>query len=334
MAEVSKAADALYNKTMFRLAHLSDVHLGPLPEISYRELASKRVVGYVNWQRNRRKLLHDGVIGTILDDIKANNPDHMAITGDLVNLALDAEVDLARMWLEAVGPGQDVSVVPGNHDAYVPGAFDKICRAWQAYMRSDEQTGPVNREAFPYLRVRGNVALIGVTSSRATAPFMATGFFRSGQAKRLTAILDEAGKRGLFRIVMIHHPPVRDAVAAHKRLFGIGRFQRVIRKAGAELVLHGHSHLPSLYQIKGQSGQVPVVGVAATGQAFGGSKPPAQWNLLEVGGEPGKWALRLTRRGLTGVSTPVGILSSAMLIGDESGLDEAPLEAEPVKSEA
>lgn len=330
---VPNCDDGHYNKAMFRLAHLSDVHLGPLPEISYRELASKRVVGYVNWQRNRRKLLHDGVMGTIIDDMRAKQPDHIAVTGDLVNLALDAEVELAKMWLEAIGPGDDVSVVPGNHDAYVPGAFDKICRSWQAYMRSDNQTAPVNREAFPYLRVRGNVALIGVTSSRATAPFMATGFFRAGQAKRLAAILDETGKRGLFRIVMIHHPPVRDAVAAHKRLFGIGRFQRVIRKAGAELVLHGHSHLPSLYQIKGQTGQVPVVGVAATGQAFGGSKPPAQWNLLEVGGSQGKWALRLTRRGLTGVSTPVGELSSAMLIGEEADLNEE-LEPEALKSEA
>ncbi|RVC83466.1 metallophosphoesterase, partial [Mesorhizobium sp. M4A.F.Ca.ET.022.05.2.1] len=44
---------------MFRLAHISDVHLGPLPGVTYRELASKRVVGYVNWQRNRRRHMHD-----------------------------------------------------------------------------------------------------------------------------------------------------------------------------------------------------------------------------------------------------------------------------------
>jgi 3',5'-cyclic AMP phosphodiesterase CpdA len=324
-----------YNEPMFRLAHISDVHLGPLPEVSYRELVSKRVVGYVNWQRNRRKYLHDGVIGSILDDIKANRPDHLAVTGDLVNLALDAEVELARLWLEAVGPGADVSVVPGNHDAYVPGAFDKACRSWHAYMSSDEHNGPVNRETFPYLRVRGNVALIGVTSSRATAPFMATGFFRAGQAQRLARILGETGRRGLFRIVMIHHPPVRDAVPTHKRLFGIGRFQRVIRRVGAELILHGHSHLPSLYQIKGHSGHVPVVGVAATGQAVGGSKPAAQWNLLEIGGSQGNWSLRLTRRGLTGIATPVGTISSSMLLGDEAALAadlEQALEPEAVQS--
>ena len=41
--------------------------------------------------------------------------------------------------------------------------------------------GPVDRHSFPYLRVRGGVALIGATSARATAPFMANGFFRSGR---------------------------------------------------------------------------------------------------------------------------------------------------------
>jgi len=303
---------------MFRLAHISDLHLGPLPAVSYRELASKRVVGYVNWQRNRRKVLHDGIAGLIVTDMKNHHVDHIAITGDLVNLALDGEIEMARIWLEALGPGHDVSVVPGNHDAYVPGAFDKACRAWRGYMCSDGHEGHVNRDSFPYLRVRGNVALIGVTSARATAPFMATGFFRSGQAQRLGLILDEAEKRGLFRIVMIHHPPVRDAVPQHKRLFGIRRFQRVVRQHGAELVLHGHSHLPSLFHIAGQKAQVPVVGVAATGQAPGGHAPPAQWNLIEVAGQPDNWAARLTRRGLTGHSMPPSGLATLDILGDFS----------------
>jgi len=303
---------------MFRLAHISDVHLGPLPDVSYRELASKRVVGYVNWQRNRRKVLHDGIAGLIVGDIRANQVDHITVTGDLVNLALDGEIEMAKIWLEALGSGQDVSVVPGNHDAYVPGAFDKTCRAWHAYMSSDDHAGHVNRETFPYLRVRGNVALIGVTSARATAPFMATGFFRPGQAERLARVLDEAKKRGLFRIVMIHHPPVRDAVPQHKRLFGIRRFQRIVRQHGAELVLHGHSHQPSLFHIDGPKAPVPVVGVAATGQAPGGHSPAAQWNMIEIAGEPGQWAARLSRRGLTGLSMPPSLLSTVDLVGDLS----------------
>jgi 3',5'-cyclic AMP phosphodiesterase CpdA len=289
---------------MFRLAHMSDVHLGPLPDVSYRDLASKRVVGYINWQRNRRRHMHDAVIDTIVADMKAQAPDHVAVTGDLVNLALDGEIEMARLWLEMLGPAQDVSVVPGNHDAYVPGAFGKVCRSWAPWMNGDGVNHPIDRNSFPYLRVRGNVALIGVSTARATAPFMANGFFREGQAKRLAKLLAETGKRGLFRVVMIHHPPVRAAVSQHKRLFGIRRFQKIVARHGAELVLHGHSHEPSLYFIGGGEGRIPVVGVAAAGQSPGGSHPAAQYNLIDIGGEAGKWRISLTRRGLTGPSIP------------------------------
>ncbi|MGD9914334.1 MAG: metallophosphoesterase [Rhizobiaceae bacterium] len=300
---------------MFRLAHLSDIHIGPLPDVELYQLVSKRAIGYVNWHRNRRHLLHDNVLASIVADMHAAAPDHVAVTGDLVNLALDAEIEAARLWLQAVGAPHDVSVVPGNHDAYVPGAFDKACRSWGQWMSADGQNVPVGRKTFPYLRVRGNVAIIGCTSARATAPFMATGFFREGQGERLGRILEETAKRGLFRVVMIHHPPVRNAVSQHKRLFGIRRFQNLIRWHGAELVLHGHSHLPSLHWIEGPEGcNVPVVGVAAAGQAAGGSKPAAQYNLIEIGGKVERWTVRLTRRGLTGAAIPPKELSSVELL--------------------
>ena len=295
---------------MFRLAHISDVHMGPLPAVTYRELASKRVTGYVNWQRNRRHFLHDGILDTIVTDLKAAQPDHIAVTGDLVNLALNGEIELARLWLETLGNPRDVSVVPGNHDAYVPGAFDKICHSWAPWMRGDRQTAPVGRHAFPYMRVRGPVALIGVSTARATAPFMANGFFREGQAHRLGGLLDAAAGQGLFRVVMIHHPPVRSAVAQHKRLYGIARFQQVINRHGAELVVHGHSHLPSLFWIGTAEKPVPVVGVAAAGQGVGGRNPAAQYNLFDIGGEPGAWELHLSRHGLTGPAMPPAQLMS------------------------
>ncbi len=301
---------------MFRLAHISDAHLGPLPDVTYRDLASKRMVGYVNWQRNRRHIMHDGVLGAITDDIKAHGPDHLTITGDLVNLALDAEIELARLWLESLGSPQDVSVVPGNHDAYVPGAFDKVCRFWGPWMTGDGLFAPIDRHGFPYMRVRDKVALIGVSTARATAPFMANGFFREDQSRRLGVLLDKARERGLFRLVMIHHPPVRGAVAQHKRLFGIGNFQKTVARHGADLVIHGHSHEPTLHWIGRRTHhKIPVVGVAAAGQATGGSHPAAQWNLLEISGEPEAWSVRLTRRGLSGPTMPVGELARTDLIG-------------------
>lgn len=295
---------------MFRLAHLSDIHLGPLPGVTYRQLASKRITGYINWQRNRRRNLHEGVTERLLSDMASFEPDHVAITGDLVNLALDAELEMAQLWLESLGPSHGVSVVPGNHDAYVPGALARACRTWGKWMRADMAPAITTRHGFPYLQRRGPLAVIGVSSAVATAPFMASGSFSSEQARGLAELLEKAGAENLFRVIMIHHPPVRGATATHKRLYGIRRFQKVLRKAGAELVIHGHTHLATTHWIAGNDGRVPVVGVAAAGQGPGSSKPAAQYNLFDIDGKPGAWRLTLQRRGLKGEAIdPVTIAS-------------------------
>ena len=304
---------------MFTLAHLSDVHLGPLPEVSYRDLVSKRITGYINWHRTRRDSFHDGVIGALVADMEASSPDHVALTGDLVNLALDKEIAGARDWLKDLPFGPDhVSVIPGNHDAYVPGALDKACRAWAPWMTGDGMRHGANRGSFPYLRVRDNVAFIGLSSARATAPFVAAGFFEHGQAARVAEFLDETGKRGLFRVVMIHHPPVRGATGNHKRLFGIGRFQRMIAKHGAELVLHGHTHLATTSWIASPAGAhtVPVVGVPAGGQSHEEGRTPAQYNLFHIEGTAGEWLVKLTRRGITGREMHVDTVKRERLYGE------------------
>src|SRR5690606_28335420 len=115
---------------MFRLAHISDVHLGPLPALTFLELFSKRITGFVNWHRNRRRHLFTNTLDVVLDDIERQAPDHLAITGDLVNLASSLEIAAVRRWLPEAGPPEDVSLVPGNHDAYVRGAYEKATRAW------------------------------------------------------------------------------------------------------------------------------------------------------------------------------------------------------------
>ena len=108
---------------MFKLAHISDVHLGPLPRLSIHELFSKRITGFVNWHRNRRKHLFGSTLDLLLDDIRSHKADHLAVTGDLVNLASGIEIRAAAAWLRELGDPAATSVVPGNHDAYVPGSY-------------------------------------------------------------------------------------------------------------------------------------------------------------------------------------------------------------------
>ncbi|MCP4318759.1 MAG: metallophosphoesterase [Hyphomicrobiales bacterium] len=299
---------------MFRLAHISDIHLGPLPRLTPRELASKRITGYVNWHRNRRKRLFGNILESLLNDIKTAAPDHLAITGDLVNLAARAEIEMAAGWLAETGDPDFVSVVPGNHDAYVPGAFKLLCNAWQPFMLGDEH--PVSASGdnlFPYLRKRGNVALIGVSTASATLPFMASGIFDRHQARLLRQILDQTAKDGLFRVIMIHHPPVRGATRPYKRMLGIRRFGRVLKDHGTELILHGHTHLDTLHRLDGKTGPVPVVGVPSASEGRGGKKPPSGYNIITIDGAAGAWRCQLDRHDLDQKGEKFKLLSSETL---------------------
>ncbi len=121
----------------FTLAHLSDPHLPPLPAARLRDLAGKRALGYLNWTRNRHKYHRREVLDALVADMHAQRPDHIAVTGDLVNLALEAEFTPAQAWLESVGTPQRVTVVPGNHDAYVRATRHHFTGAFEQYLRGD-----------------------------------------------------------------------------------------------------------------------------------------------------------------------------------------------------
>jgi 3',5'-cyclic AMP phosphodiesterase CpdA len=285
----------------FQLAHISDIHLGPLPNVRMVDLMSKRITGYINWKRNRASHMAGDTLSRLLLALGAEKPDHIAVTGDLTNLALDAEIAAARDWLMALGTPETVSAIPGNHDAYVPGALGKSVAAWAPFMTGEPIDAKRTRHGFPYLRRRGPVALIGVNSAVATAPFLASGIFTNRQAKALRRTLDIAGKEGLFRVVLIHHPPVRHAATPQKRLYGIGLFQKVIREHGAELVLHGHTHLAQRHTIGGPDGNpVPVIGVPAAGQAPGGRRPAAAFNLFDIDGAPSDWRCAMQAHSIVG----------------------------------
>ena len=135
------------------------------------------------------------MLDELLQHMKAASPDHFAVTGDLVNLALPEEITNARKWLDKLGAAKNVSVIPGNHDTYVPGALTAIMKSWHPYVRGD---GTTTDTYFPYLRIRNEVALIGVNSGCATLPFMATGTFGQKQAESCGKLLEEAKKLGNF----------------------------------------------------------------------------------------------------------------------------------------
>lgn len=273
---------------VFVLAHLSDPHLSPLPQPPLGDLASKRVLGYVNWLRGRRLIHQRAILDALLADIKANAPDHIAITGDFTNLALDAEIEDARAWLETIAPPDKLTIIPGNHDAYVEGALPRAIAAWHPFMAGDDGAAK-SGAPFPFVRRRGPLALVGISSAVPTGAFLATGRVDGRQLVHLADTLVSLGHEGLFRIVLVHHPLEVTRRQWHKRLEDAGALRTVLATAGAELVLHGHLHLPSRSTIAGPAGPIHVFAVPSASADPRRAKSPAAYALhrIEDRGEEG-----------------------------------------------
>ena len=267
---------------MLTLAHLSDPHIGPLPRVRARDIAGKPGLGWLNWQRGRRDIHRMDVLDALLRDVADQQPDHIAVTGDIVNLALPGEYPAGRAFLERIGPPDRVSLVPGNHDAYTVKGARRLLEAFDPYMRGDDAGAhPLDEDhRFPYIRVRDGVALIGLSTAVPTGLFMATGKLGLRQISKLRQILPHLEHEGLTRVVLLHHPVRRQDAGPMAMLVDCDQLRAVLREFGAELVLHGHIHRDSMHRIKGPSGTIPVVCVPSASAAPERARWPAAYNLF------------------------------------------------------
>lgn len=274
---------------MVVLAHLSDLHLASRPRLP--DLIGKRGLGYINWQRKRKFIHRPEIAEAIVRDLKGFAPDHIAMTGDLVNLSLDDEYRRARAWLDALGAPHDVTVVPGNHDVYVRAVAQSPATFWGDYMRGDDGC-----QSFPFVRRRGNVALIGLSTAVPTGPFMATGRLGERQLAELADALDAT--RGLFRIVLIYHPPLSPPKRYMRRLVDAEELRRVLAEHGAELLIHGHDHRRALVWLDGPNGsKIPAAGVpSVSARVPHGSEDGAGYTIFRIDGDAGAWRCEIIAR--------------------------------------
>ncbi len=271
------------------LAHLTDPHL-PLGTPTLPEAMSKRGLSYANWLRSRRFLHRPEVAARIVADLKAAEPDFIAMTGDLVNFSLAREFAAGAEWLSGLGPPERVGVTPGNHEVMVRGFDARMTAHWADYISGDD-----GRPGFPWLRRRGGVALIGLSSAVATPPFLATGRIGGNQLAALARRLAETGREGLCRVVLVHHPPTQIA-KRRKAMTDRAGLCEVIAAEGAELVLHGHTHRADLSWIDTAAGRVPVIGAPACGMRAGAGHDAGAWRRLEISRDGSGWRLVLRER--------------------------------------
>jgi 3',5'-cyclic AMP phosphodiesterase CpdA len=287
------------------IAHLTDVHLGPIGGFSPRYWNLKRGAGYLNWIRKRRDGHRRDVLDRIVADMRAHKPDHVAVTGDLANIGLPQEHIEALAWLESVGPPELVTVVPGNHDIYSRIGRDAGTRRWHRYMESNtEGRHFAGGDEFPFVRVLGEIALVGVNSSIPTPVLMAYGRIGAKQLARLEDVLARLKDAGLFRLVLIHHPPLTGQASAARGLRDAAALEQVLAHAGAELVIHGHNHRNMFAWHAHRAGRMAVVGAPSASQAVHhGAEALARYNLYRI--DPVAGTIALTGHGLAQVDGPV-----------------------------
>jgi 3',5'-cyclic AMP phosphodiesterase CpdA len=286
-----------------RLAHFSDLHLLSHDGARWLDLANKRWIGAMNLLSNRSRHYHVAAFDDMVADLNASGVDHVLCTGDVTNLALRQEFEFARARFDrlALGP-HGVTVIPGNHDAYVAEGVPLFAELFAPYAACDpgwewtaadampdgEPGGEIDDLHWPIVRVRGDLALIGTSTSRATPWFTAYGRLGAGQLVRLRTVLGDRRLAGKARVVAIHHPPA--GKRAQNRIRGLrdhAAFADVIAQAGADLIVHGHEHRDMTESLPGPTGPVPVRGIPSGTYFHNKPERVARYRIFELGGSGG-----------------------------------------------
>ena len=274
-----------------RIAHFSDLHILSLEGVRPHRFLNKRITGYANLRLKRGHIHHPGYVRAIAREIRRAGVDHVVITGDLTNLALDEEFAAVRELLDTeLGlPPADVSIVPGNHDLYTRGALraKRFVKYFREHMTTDlPELGveiPLGR--FPFVRLRGPAAIIGLTSAVPRLPLFATGTIGQPQAAALTRILAHPEVRKRTPVLLMHHP-VHNPISPLKRfLSGLDDAALLwtsVRDVPRGLVLHGHLHTRIQRNIDTAAGRMLSIGATSASLEHEDEGKMAGFNLYEI----------------------------------------------------
>lgn len=269
-----------------RVAHCSDLHLLSLEGARMLDFANKRWIGGLNLIANRGRHYHAEVFEAMVADFNRSAIDHVVVTGDITNLAFEEEFRFARRFFDAIELGPEhVTVLPGNHDAYVARGAEYFATHFDAYNQPDPGWEWPDGERWPVVRVRGDLAIIGISTSLATPWFTAWGRIGAAQLERVRAALGDPRLAGRFRLIAIHHPPAGPRARSVVRgLRDREAFAAVLADAGADLVIHGHEHLDLREELPGpDSDPIAVRGIQSGTYEAGNLERRARYRIYEVG---------------------------------------------------
>lgn len=272
-----------------RIAHISDLHVLSNTAAHWRQmLFNKRITGYANTFLGRARVHRREYLAAVLDGA-SRAADHVVVTGDITNLALESEYAEAREMLDAMAKRCETTVAPGNHDIYLPPVhrnrrfphhFSQFLRSDLPELALDLPSGP-----FPCVKLRGPVAIIALSSAVPRPPFIAAGLVGHEQLQALTRILDHPEVARRLPLFLIHHPPVDDRARWRQLRDGLvdaAAMRDVLAPLARGLVLSGHLHLRLRRTLKTSKGSLDVLG--ASGAALDHDDPHirAGFNLYQI----------------------------------------------------
>lgn len=274
---------------MLRIAHVSDLHvLAPLGAELRRVLFNKRITGYANMLMKRARVYRREYLLAVLGEAAAN-ADQLVITGDITNLSLEGEYHEAARLLDQLARTTEVTVVPGNHDIYLPAIHHerRFRHHFDSFMQSDlpELALDLSAGAFPSVKLRGPAAIIGLSSAIPRPPFVSAGYIGREQLGALDRVLQHPEVARRTPIVLVHHSPF-DARFRLEQLRGglvdAGALRDALLPLARGLVLYGHLHLRSHARLRTQTGALDVVCASAAALDHPSEHVRAGYNLYEV----------------------------------------------------
>lgn len=193
---------------MRRIAHLSDLHFGSEDP---------------------------AVVAALSEELNADPPDLVAVSGDLTMGARNREFAAAGAFLKALRA--PVLAVPGNHDLTPYKLWERF---FDPYARWHAHVGPEIEPVF----ADAEIGVVGLNTARRGGLYLDWSRGRVGRSglARCEARLAKLDP-GLVRLVVAHHPFLPPQAVPQARVVGgAKRALEAFGRQGVRLLLSGHLH--------------------------------------------------------------------------------------------
>ncbi len=262
------------------IAHLTDIHVARESDYPAPDQAELRL---------RTRKHSEALLLRLLEDLAAQRPDHVVLTGDLTLTSERAQFERARSHLETALPGIRISVIPGNHDRWSAGAEGWLQRSFGDWMRSD-----LGGDGFPYCHLAGEVAMVALDSSPFVVgldPAEVPGEVGAAQLGRFAELVRDPRVRSRFLLVFLHHHlrlSEEDAAAPDPKdstpLIDAEAVEAALAASPAGLVLHGHRHKQMRLDLELGGRVVPVLCPGSATRVDDRPSRTARYSLYTVEG--------------------------------------------------